>query len=139
MFDIFRSFFSSTRFSPILSYQGISLVILMILLVISVSVFNDIDYIHAQGSKVCDREIFSLVNCTGSLSNDGDYGEENIEQQIPLVIPFPWNRIEEALAIFHLMGSVFITIFDRKNWLRTNKLFLIRINSLSCEIFYSMY
>ncbi|MGB7661291.1 MAG: hypothetical protein WBL67_00990 [Nitrososphaeraceae archaeon] len=48
---------------------------------------------HALGSTVCDRQTFSLVDCPGSLSNneatDRDYGGENIEQQIPLVIPFP--------------------------------------------------
>lgn len=55
----------------------------MILFVFSVSVFDDLGYIHAQGSTVCDRQTFSLVNCPGSLSSDGDtdrdYDEENIE------------------------------------------------------------
>lgn len=59
----------------------------------SVSVFGDLDYIHAQGSTVCARQTFSLVKCSGTLSSDGDadrdYGGENIEQQIPLIIPFP--------------------------------------------------
>ena len=65
----------------------------MILFVFSISVFGDFGYMNALGSTVCDRQTFSLVDCPGSLSNDQatdrDYGGENIEQQIPLVIPFP--------------------------------------------------
>lgn len=61
----------------------------MILFVFSVYVLGDLGYIHAQGPAVCDRQTFSLVNCPGSLSSDRDYGEQNNEQQIPLIIPFP--------------------------------------------------
>jgi len=65
----------------------------MILFVFSASVFDDFGYIHGQGSTVCDRQTFSLVDCSGSLSSDKDtdrdYDGENIEQQIPLIIPFP--------------------------------------------------
>jgi hypothetical protein len=89
VFDISSSFFSSTGFSSLLSYKGASFFILMILSVFSVSVFGDLSYLHAQGSTVCDRQTFSLVNCPGSLSSDRDYGQENNEQQIPLIIPFP--------------------------------------------------
>jgi hypothetical protein len=91
--DRFSLFFSSNRFLSLLSYKGASLFILMILFVFSVSVFSDLGYIQAHRSTVCNRQTFSLVNCPGSLSSDGDidrnYGGENIEQQIPLVIPFP--------------------------------------------------
>jgi hypothetical protein len=61
----------------------------MILFVFSVSVFSDLGYIQAHGSTVCNRQTFSLVNCPGSLSSDGDIDRNYIEQQIPLVIPFP--------------------------------------------------
>jgi hypothetical protein len=66
----------------------------MILIVFSISMLGDLDYVHAQGPPDCDRQTFSLVNCSGALSSDGDthgdYGIENNEQQqIPLIIPFP--------------------------------------------------
>jgi len=89
VFDIFSPFFSYTTFSPLLSYKGASLFVLMILFVFSVGAFDNLGYIDAQGSAACDRQTFSLVNCPGSLSNGRDYGEENIEQKIPLIIPFP--------------------------------------------------
>jgi hypothetical protein len=60
---------------------------------LSISVFGDLGYIHAQGPTVCDRQTFSLVNCSGALSSDGDtngdHSIENNEQQIPMIIPFP--------------------------------------------------
>ena len=93
MFDILSPLFSSIRLSTLLPYKGVSIFFLMILFVFSISVFGDFGYMHALGSTVCDRQTFSLVDCPGSLSNneatDRDYGGENIEQQIPLVIPFP--------------------------------------------------
>jgi hypothetical protein len=61
----------------------------MILFVFSVYVIGDLGHINAQGSAVCDRQTFSLVNCPGSSSSDKDFGEQNNEQQIPLLIPFP--------------------------------------------------
>jgi hypothetical protein len=62
--------------------------------VFSVSLLiGDLGYMNAQGSTDCNRQTFSLVNCPGSLSSNGeadkDHGEANIEQQIPSVIPFP--------------------------------------------------
>jgi hypothetical protein len=65
-----------------------------VLFVFSVSLLiGDLGYLNAQGSTDCNRQTFSLVNCPGSLSNNGeaykDNGEANIEQQIPSVIPFP--------------------------------------------------
>ena len=53
---------------------------------------GDFGYIHAQGSTVCERQTFSLVNCPESSNNggiNGDFGGESNEQQIPLLIPFP--------------------------------------------------
>jgi hypothetical protein len=61
----------------------------MVLLVFSVYVIGDLGYIQAQESAACDRQTFSLVNCSGSSSSDRDYGEQNNEQQVPLLIPFP--------------------------------------------------
>lgn len=70
-----------------------SLSILLILTMLSISVFGDLAYIHAQGPPVCDRQTFSLVNCSGAMSSDadnnGDHSIENNEQQIPMIIPFP--------------------------------------------------
>lgn len=93
MFDILSPLFSFIRLSTLMSYKGVSIFFLMILFVFSISVFGDFGYMHALGSTVCDRQTFSLVDCPRSLSNDEatdrDHGGENIEQQIPLVIPFP--------------------------------------------------
>lgn len=55
--------------------------------------FSGLDQVYAQESSNCDRETFSLVDCPESSSrveetNNDDDGE-NIEQQIPSVIPFP--------------------------------------------------
>ena len=76
-----------------MSYKGASFSILLILTMLSISVFGDLGYIHAQGPPVCDRQTFSLVNCSGALSNDGDangdHSIDNNEQQIPMILPFP--------------------------------------------------
>jgi len=57
--------------------------------------FGGLDHIYVQGSVDCDRQTFSLVDCPESSSeekgtnNDDDDNGQNIEQQIPSVIPFP--------------------------------------------------
>lgn len=96
MFDILNSssFSPSIRFSSVLAHKRASLLALIVLFVFSVSLlYGDIGYMHAQGSTGCDRQTFSLVDCPGALSGNGeaaiDDGEANIEQQIPSVIPFP--------------------------------------------------
>lgn len=93
MLDILSPFDSFIRLSSIMSYKRASLSILLILTMLSISVFGDLAYIHAQGPPVCDRQTFSLVNCSGAMSSDadnnGDHSIENNEQQIPMIIPFP--------------------------------------------------
>jgi hypothetical protein len=93
VFDILSQFVSFIRLSSLLSYKGASLSILMILTLLSSSMIGDLNYIHAQGPPVCDRQTFSLVNCSGALSSEGDtngaYILENNEQQTPMIIPFP--------------------------------------------------
>ena len=60
---------------------------------LSINVFGDLGYIHAQGPPVCDRQTFSLVNCSGALPSEADtnrdHSIDNNEQQIPMIIPFP--------------------------------------------------
>jgi hypothetical protein len=57
--------------------------------------FGGLDHIYVQGSVDCDRQTFSLVDCPESSSgekgtnNDDDDSGQNIELQIPSVIPFP--------------------------------------------------
>jgi hypothetical protein len=57
--------------------------------------FGELDHIPVQGSVDCDRQTFSLVDCPESSSeeegtnNDDDDNGQNIELQIPSVIPFP--------------------------------------------------
>jgi hypothetical protein len=57
--------------------------------------FGGLDHIYVQGSVDCDRQTFSLVDCPESSSeekgtnNDDDDNGQNIELQIPSVIPFP--------------------------------------------------
>lgn len=57
--------------------------------------FGGLDHIYAQGTVDCDRQTFSLVDCPESSSqeegpnNDDDDNGQNIELQIPSVIPFP--------------------------------------------------
>lgn len=93
MLDILSPFDSFIRLSSIMSYKRASLSILLILTMLSISVFGDLGYIHAQGPPVCDRQTFSLVNCSGALSSEadtnGDHSIENNVQQIPMIIPFP--------------------------------------------------
>lgn len=92
MLDILSPFDSFIRLSSIMSYKRASLSILLILTMLSINVFGDLGYIHAQGPPVCDRQTFSLVNCSGALSEadtNGDHSIENNEQQIPMIIPFP--------------------------------------------------
>jgi hypothetical protein len=94
VFDILSPFSSSTRFPSLLSPKSVLFFTLIVLFVFSVSLLiGDLGYMNAQGSTDCNRQTFSLVNCPGSLSSNGeadkDHGEANIEQQIPSVIPFP--------------------------------------------------
>lgn len=97
MFDILTSssFPPSIKFSFVLAHKRASRLTLIVLFVVfSVSLlFGDLEYMHAQGSTGCDRQTFSLVDCPGALSGNGeaaiDNDEANIEQQIPSVIPFP--------------------------------------------------
>ncbi len=76
------------------SYRGTSIFFLVLFSGFSAIAFSGLYHIDVQGSVDCDREIFSLVDCPESSSgeegttNDDDDGE-NIEQQIPTVIPFP--------------------------------------------------
>jgi hypothetical protein len=57
--------------------------------------FGGLDHMYVQGSVDCDRQTFSLVDCPESSSveegpnNDNDDNGQNIELQIPSVIPFP--------------------------------------------------
>ena len=57
--------------------------------------FGGLDHIYVQGTVDCDRQTFSLVDCPESSSeeegpnNDDDDNGQNIELQIPSVIPFP--------------------------------------------------
>ena len=57
--------------------------------------FGGLDHIIVQGTVDCDRQTFSLVDCPESSSqeegpnNDDDDNGQNIELQIPSVIPFP--------------------------------------------------
>ena len=77
------------------SYRGTSIFFLVLLAGFSVIAFSALDHIDVQGSVDCDREIFSIVDCPESSSgevgttNDDDDNGQNIEQQIPTVIPFP--------------------------------------------------
>jgi hypothetical protein len=77
------------------SYRWTSIFFLVLLSGFSVIAFSSLYHIDVQGSVDCDRQIFSLVDCPESSSGeegtndkDGDDGE-NIEEQIPTVIPFP--------------------------------------------------
>lgn len=57
--------------------------------------FGGLDHIYVQGTVDCDRQTFSLIDCPESSSeeegpnNDDDDNGQNIELQIPSVIPFP--------------------------------------------------
>jgi hypothetical protein len=77
------------------SYRWTSIFFLVLLSGLSVIAFSSLYHIDVQGSVDCDRQIFSLVDCPESSSgeegtNDNDVDDgENIELQIPTVIPFP--------------------------------------------------
>jgi hypothetical protein len=77
------------------SYRGTSIFFLVLLSGFSAIAFSGLYHIDVQGSVDCDRQIFSLVDCPESSSgeegtNDNDVDDgENIELQIPTVIPFP--------------------------------------------------
>jgi len=57
--------------------------------------FGGLDHIYVQGTVDCDRQTFSLIDCPESSSEeegpnkDDDDNGQNIELQIPSVIPFP--------------------------------------------------
>ena len=57
--------------------------------------FGGLDHIYVQGTVDCDHQTFSLVDCPESSSqeegpnNVDDDNGQNIELQIPSVIPFP--------------------------------------------------
>lgn len=75
--------------------RRISIIFLILLSGFFAIAFGGLDHIYAQGSVDCDRQTFSLVDCPESSSeekgtnNDDDDNGQNIEQQIPSVIPFP--------------------------------------------------
>jgi hypothetical protein len=73
------------------SHKGISIFFLVFLLGFSSIVFSSLGHIDAQGSTDCDRQTFSLVDCPGSSSGDEETDDDgqDIEEQIPSVIPFP--------------------------------------------------
>jgi hypothetical protein len=81
--------------SSTVSLKWTSVFILVLLLGFYVIVFNGLGHIHAQEFTDCDRQTFSLVDCLELSSgqegttNDVDDDGDNIEQQIPSVIPFP--------------------------------------------------
>jgi hypothetical protein len=75
--------------------RGASIFFLILLSGFLAIAFGGLDHIYVQGSVDCDRQTFSLVDCPESSSveegpnnNDDDNGQ-NIELQIPSVIPFP--------------------------------------------------
>lgn len=77
------------------SYRWTSIFFLVLLSGFSVIAFSGHYHIDVQGSVDCDRQTFSLVDCPESSSgqegtDDNDVNDgENIEEQIPSVIPFP--------------------------------------------------
>ncbi len=72
-----------------------SIIFLILLSGLFAIAFGGLDHIYVQGSVDCDRQTFSLVDCPESSSgekgtnNDDDDSGQNIELQIPSVIPFP--------------------------------------------------
>jgi hypothetical protein len=78
---------------PSLSYDRVLIIPLSLVLLsgFSTFMFTNIDQPYVQASSDCDRQTFSLVDCPGSSSGDEETSNdgENIEQQIPSVIPFP--------------------------------------------------
>lgn len=79
---------------PSLSRRS-SIIFLILLSGFFAIAFGGLDHIYVQGSVDCDRQTFSLVDCPESSSeekwtnNDDDDNGQNIELQIPSVIPFP--------------------------------------------------
>jgi|GEM_PF-2051970 len=80
--------------SPSLSRRT-SIIFLILLSGFFAIAFGGLDHIYVQGTVDCDRQTFSLVDCPESsseeegTSNDDDDNGQNIELQIPSVIPFP--------------------------------------------------
>jgi hypothetical protein len=92
MIDFFNPLFFSSRLSS-LSYESVSTLTLFLVLLSGffAIVSSGLTHIYAQESSDCDRQTFSLVDCPESSSGDEETSNdgENIEQQIPSVIPFP--------------------------------------------------
>jgi hypothetical protein len=92
MIDFFNPLFYSIRL-PSLSSERMSIILLFLVLLSGFSAIasSGLAYIYAQESSDCDRQTFSLVDCPESSSRDEETSNngENIEQQIPSVIPFP--------------------------------------------------
>jgi hypothetical protein len=81
---------------PLLFSRRASIIFLLILLSGFFAIaFGGLDHIYVQGTVDCDRQMFSLIDCPESSSeeegpnNDDDDNGQNIELQIPSVIPFP--------------------------------------------------
>lgn len=76
-------------------FRRTSIIFLILLSGFFAIAFGGLDHIYVQGSVDCDRQTFSLVDCPESSSgeketnNDDDDNGQNIELQIPSVIPFP--------------------------------------------------
>lgn len=93
MINLFNSLLFSIKLP--LSYKRLSTFFLLLLSGFSASTFGGLDHIYVQGSVDCDRQTFSLVDCPESSSgeegtnNDENDDGQNIEEQIPSVIPFP--------------------------------------------------
>ncbi|MGA7370321.1 MAG: hypothetical protein WBX01_14430 [Nitrososphaeraceae archaeon] len=76
------------------SHKWVSIFFLVLLFGFSAIVFSG--HVDLQGSAGCDRQTFSLADCRGTSSRDGGSNNnddnddrQNIEGQIPSVIPFP--------------------------------------------------
>lgn len=92
MIDFFNLLFSIKLNS---SYKLVSIFFLLLLSGFSVISSSGLHHINVLGSVDCDRQTFSLVDCPESSlgqegTDDNDVNDgENIEEQIPSVIPFP--------------------------------------------------
>jgi len=108
------------------SYR-ISSFFLVLLSGFSVIAFSGLYHIDVQGSVDCDRQIFSLVDCPESSSgeegtNDNDVDDrENIEEQIPTVIPFlsSVRLIETARTSFR--NTILYTFFRAQKMMILNR------------------
>jgi hypothetical protein len=93
MINFLNPFLFSIRMPSL--YRVVSIFFLILLSGSFAIAFGGLDHIYVQGSVDCDRQIFSLVDCPESSSgqegtDDNDVNDgENIEEQIPSVIPFP--------------------------------------------------